>query len=186
MLKSFDKRRRPKRKRYTSKRVYKVETAINDNLRHVDIFVASKCIGNPGRAGYGILLKYKEHKQPISGGYKKTTNSRIEIFAVIEGLKALKERCHLTIYTGTKQLADTLNSDWAKNRKDIHWIKKGRKFPQDVVLLEQLLNLSDQHEVEFKWGKGYPENEKCTVLAYEAARRNNLPSDMGYKQDISY
>jgi ribonuclease HI len=92
-------------------------------------------MGNPGRAGYGVVLTYNGKEGVLSGGYRRTTNSRMEITAVIEGLKALREKCNLTIYTGTKQLADTLNSDWAKNRKDINWRKKGKTFPQEIVLL---------------------------------------------------
>jgi len=137
--------------------------------------------GNPGPGGYGVVLKHKEHRKELTAGYRKTTNNRMELLAVIAGLEAIKkENQDVTIYTDSKYVADAVEKKWVWN-----WLKKGFKKKKNEDLWRQFLDVYRKHNVKFHWIKGhagYPENERCDRLAVESAEGNNLLVDEGYEK----
>lgn len=133
--------------------------------------------GNPGPGGYGTLLMFKGKKRELSGGYRKTTNNRMELMAVIKGLEALtKDGVHLIIYSDSQYVVKAVQEGWLKN-----WIKtdfKGGKKNRD--LWTRFYELSQKHHIRFHWVKGHAENpfnNRCDILATTAADGTDLEVD---------
>ncbi len=137
--------------------------------------------GNPGPGGYGIVLEAGKHRKEISEGFRRTTNNRMELLAVIEGLKALKkEGMTVEVVSDSKYVVDAINKGWLRS-----WIKKGFKGKKNVDLWKQLIPLLQKHRVGFHWVKGHndhPQNERCDRLAVEASEGPRLLIDHGYEQ----
>lgn len=143
-------------------------------LKKVEIFTDGACSGNPGPGGYGVLLRYNGNEKQLSEGFLNTTNNRMELLAAIRGLEALKQKCHVTLYTDSQYVANGINKGWAKSWKAKGWIKSDRKPALNSDLWDRLLNLIDCHEVEIVWLKGHaghPENELCDRLAVAASKQ---------------
>lgn len=154
-------------------------------MKKLDIYTDGACSGNPGAGGYGVVLLYKGARKELSCGYAQTTNNRMEVLAVIKGLEALKEPCHVTLYSDSKYVVDSITKGWVYSWKKKNWIKSDRKKALNVDLWERLLELLDIHDVEFVWVKGHadnPENERCDFLARQAIEGGNLIKDIGYIQ----
>ena len=152
--------------------------------RHVTIYTDGACIGNPGPGGYGAVLKYGEHRRELSGGYRHTTNNRMELMGPIKSLGALRESCRVTLYSDSKYVVDAVDKGWAKRWQDNGWMRNKKEQAVNPDLWGQLLALCEHHDVEFLWVKGHagnPQNERCDQLATEAAQRNDLPVDEGYE-----
>ncbi|WP_286975888.1 ribonuclease HI [Acetomicrobium sp. UBA5826] len=155
-----------------------------EELKEVTIYTDGACSGNPGPGGYGVVLLYNDHRKEISGGFRLTTNNRMEIYAAIAGLSALKCRCKVKLYTDSRYLADAMNKGWVKRWKANGWMRNKKERALNVDLWEQLLCLCEKHEVEFLWVRGHDgnvENERCDELSTTAARGENLPIDQGYE-----
>ena len=143
-------------------------------MKQVDIFTDGACSGNPGPGGWGAILRYKGTDKEISGGEKQTTNNRMELTAVIEALKLLKEPCEVTLWTDSKYVAGGLGKGWAAGWKKNGWKKADKKPALNSDLWERLLPLLDTHEVIFNWIKGHnehPENERCDHLAVAESKK---------------
>lgn len=154
-----------------------------EKLKNVAIYTDGSCLGNPGHGGYGVVLLYNEHRKELSGGLQLTTNNRMEIMAAIIGLRALKAKCAVQIYSDSQYLVNTITKGWAKRWKANGWQRNKTEKAINCDLWEQLLHLCENHEVEFKWIKGHSgnvENERCDYLATQAANQKNLPADSGY------
>ena len=146
----------------------------------VKIYTDGAARGNPdGPGGYGTVLEYVDtkgqlHTKEISQGYKKTTNNRMELMAVISGLEALNRKCSVTIYSDSKYFVDAVEKGWAKAWQKNGW-KKGDKSPaKNPDLWERLLNLLDNHEIKLVWLKGHaghPENERCDQMAVKESQK---------------
>lgn len=152
-------------------------------LKHIIIYTDGACLGNPGPGGYGVVLLYRGNRKELSGGYRKTTNNRMELMAAIVGLKALKEKCKVTLYSDSAYLVKAIAEGWAKRWRKNNWRRNKKKRALNPDLWEELLQLSDTHQVEFKWVKGHArsaENNRCDELALEAAQQPSLPVDQGY------
>ena len=137
-------------------------------MKHVDIFTDGACSGNPGPGGWGAILRYNGIEKEMSGGEKETTNNRMELTAVIEALKCLKEVCEVTLVTDSKYVADGLGKGWAESWKKNGWKKADRKPALNSDLWDELLTLYNKHNVKIQWIKGHashPENERCDRLA---------------------
>ncbi|MHB1126158.1 MAG: ribonuclease HI [Bacillota bacterium] len=146
-------------------------------MKEVTLYTDGACSGNPGPGGYGAVLLYQGRRKELSGGVKETTNNRMELTACIKGLEALKEKCRVTIFTDSKYLADAIAQGWALRWRANGWMRNKTEPALNADLWEQLLQLCDQHTVEFKWVKGHagdPENERCDHLATEAIKRLKL------------
>lgn len=143
-------------------------------MKEVTIFTDGACSGNPGPGGWGTILDYNGRRKELSGGEKNTTNNRMELTAVIEGLKALKEKCKVTVITDSKYVSDGINLGWARGWKANNWRKKDKKPALNPELWDELLTLIDNHVVTIKWIKGHaghPENERCDRLAVAQSQK---------------
>lgn len=133
-------------------------------MKEVQIYTDGACRGNPGHGGWGTILVYGKHERELSGGERETTNNRMELTAVIEGLSALKYPCKATVYSDSKYVVEAFLSDWISGWKKSGW-KKGLKNPD---LWERLYGLTEIHDVSFVWVKGHnghDYNERCDRLA---------------------
>lgn len=153
----------------------------------VKIFTDGAARGNPdGPGGYGTVLQYIDtkgqlHEREYSAGYKKTTNNRMELMAVIVGLEALNRPCQVEIISDSKYVTDAFNQHWVEG-----WVKKGWKTAgkapvKNPDLWKRLLKAKEMHDVTFTWVKGHaghPENERCDTLATTAADGDNLLDDI--------
>ena len=143
-------------------------------MKQVDIFTDGACSGNPGPGGWGAILRYKGTDKEISGGEKQTTNNRMELTAVIEALKLLKEPCEVTLWTDSKYVADGLGKGWAAGWKKNGWKKADKKPALNPDLWDELLSLNDRHTITIQWIKGHashPENEKCDRMAVAESQK---------------
>lgn len=134
----------------------------------VELFTDGACSGNPGPGGWGAILRCKGKERELSGGAQNTTNNKMELTAVIEGLKVLKFPCEVTLYTDSKYVADGLTLGWAEGWKARGWKKKDGKPALNPELWDELLTLYHTHKVKIVWLKGHaghPENERCDALA---------------------
>jgi len=154
-----------------------------DEIKDVAIYTDGGCISNPGPGGYGVVLLYGKYRKELSGGNKLTTNNRMELMAVIEGLKALKEPCSVKMYSDSRYVVDGINLGWAKRWKENNWWRTKSEKAINPDLWEQLLQQCEKHDVEFIWVRGHAgnkENERCDELSYQAAAQSNLAEDEGY------
>ena len=154
-----------------------------EEVKHVTIYTDGACIGNPGPGGYGAILLYQGHRRELSGGYRRTTNNRMEIMAAIVGLGALKEQCKVTLYSDSEYVVKAMSKGWAQRWRANGWKRNKREKVLNPDLWERLLQLCEYHEVQFGWVRGHagtPENTRCDELAMQAAQQPNLPGDDGY------
>ena len=137
-------------------------------MKTVSLYTDGACSGNPGPGGWGVILEYQGHEKELSGGEESTTNNRMELTAVIEGLKALKEPCRVELYSDSKYVIDALEKGWAKSWKQRGWIKSDKKPALNPDLWDKLLTLTEYHQVTCHWVKGHaenPKNNRCDELA---------------------
>ncbi len=143
------------------------------------IYTDGSSCGNPGPGGYGTVLLASGHRKELSGGFRKTTNNRMELLAVIKGLESLKViNAEVLICSDSKYVVDTVEKGWLWG-----WVKKGFKDKKNRDLWERFIPAYKRNKVTFKWVKGHagiPENERCDKLAVEAASGPNLPIDKGF------
>lgn len=142
-------------------------------MKKIELYSDGACSGNPGPGGYGVILKYKDITKELSGGAPETTNNRMEMTAVITGLKALKEPCEVDLYSDSKYIIDAVTKGWAVSWQANNWIKSDKKKALNSDLWEQLLALLQIHNVRFHWVKGHAghvENERCDELAVEQSK----------------
>lgn len=154
-------------------------------MKHVTIYTDGACIGNPGPGGYGAVLLYEGNRQELSGGYRRTTNNRMEIMAVLAGLRSLKEPCRVTVFSDSRYVVDAMSKGWAESWRDKGWRKRDKTPALNPDLWEEMLDLSERHQVEFRWVKGHagdPENERCDELAVAAASGGDLAHDEVYEK----
>ena len=148
------------------------------------IYTDGSSRGNPGPGGYGTVLKYKEHRKELSEGFRKTTNNRMELLAVIVGLEAItKPNAPVTVYSDSKYVIDSVEKGWLWG-----WIKKGFKGKKNKDLWLRFAEVFKLHRVSFQWVKGHagiPENERCDQLAVEAATGGNLKVDTEFENGIN-
>ena len=143
-------------------------------MKQVEIFTDGACQGNPGPGGRGAILRYKGTEKEISGGARDTTNNRMELCAVIEALKLLKEPCNVTLYSDSQYICNALELGWAKKWQANGWMRNKKEPALNPDLWQVLLELCNRHNVEAVWVKGHaghPENERCDQLAVAAAER---------------
>lgn len=148
----------------------------------VSIYTDGAAKGNPGPGGFGTILRFGKHEKELSGGFRKTTNNRMELMAVIAGLEALtKEGLHITIYSDSKYVIDAIDKGWIYN-----WMKTGFAKKKNQDLWMRLMRSYSKHKVKLVWVKGHaghPENERCDVLAVEAAEGRSLAIDEYYESN---
>lgn len=149
----------------------------------IDIFTDGACSGNPGKGGFGILMRVaeKNYQKSFSAGFRLTTNNRMELMAVVVALTKIKEDGHqIHIYTDSKYVSDAINKNWISG-----WIKRGWKNVKNVDLWQSLIPLIKQHQPQFHWIKGHAghtENELVDQLAVKATQNIDLQIDSYFEQ----
>ena len=143
-------------------------------MKQVNIYTDGACKGNPGAGGWAAILEYGGMEKELCGGDKLTTNNRMELIAAIEGLKALKEACEVTLYSDSQYLVNAINKGWLESWKQKGWRKADKSPVLNDDLWKELSSLLDHHKVEFIWVRGHDGhayNERCDALAsgYAAA-----------------
>ena len=154
--------------------------------KHITMYTDGACIGNPGPGGYGVVLLYKDHRRELAGGYRLTTNNRMEILAAIKALEALKEPCTVRLHSDSQYVVKAMTEGWAKRWQSNSWRRNKNEAAVNPDLWERLIDLCDVHQVAFEWVRGHAgdiENERCDRLANEAARGADLQRDEGYERD---
>ena len=142
--------------------------------KKIEIYTDGACSGNPGPGGWGAVLRYKGIEKELSGGERETTNNRMELTAVIEALRALKEPCIITLYTDSKYVSDAFNQGWIYGWMKKDWKKADGKPVMNQELWQQLYSLWKQHEITLVWVKGHADNyynNRCDALAVEESRK---------------
>ncbi len=143
------------------------------------IYTDGACRGNPGPGGYGVILRFVDsqgtlHTRELSGGYRNTTNNRMELMGVITALEALKRPCEVDLYTDSSYVVNAFKQGWLKKWISFQWHKDvRRKEPvKNAELWQRLLKAMEPHQVTYHWVKGHAENEfnnRCDELAVRAA-----------------
>src|SRR5919106_86438 len=120
-------------------------------LKRITIYTDGSCLGNPGPGGYGVVLLYGDHRKELSGGYRLTTNNRMELTAAIRGLAALKERCQVQLITDSEYVVNAVEKGWARRWRANGWYRSNKAMAQNRDLWAELLTLCDRHQVQFEW-----------------------------------
>jgi ribonuclease HI len=156
-----------------------------DQQKQVTIYTDGGCLGNPGPGGYGIVLRHGEHEKRLSGGFRRTTNNRMEIMGAIVALEALKVPCSVALHSDSKYLVDAMTLGWVERWRANGWRRNKTDKAVNVDMWERLLAACRRHSVRFVWVRGHAGhqyNEICDVLAKQAATRTDLPVDEAYER----
>lgn len=151
------------------------------NNTAIIIYTDGSALGNPGPGGYGIVMMSGRHRKEMSQGFRRTTNNRMELLAVIVALEHIRfDGCDVTIYSDSRYVVDSVEKGWVDG-----WVKKGFKDKKNPDLWKRYLKAAARQHVKFVWVKGHaeiPENERCDLLATTAAASKNLLVDQGYEE----
>ncbi len=145
------------------------------NMKKIEIFTDGSSLGNPGAGGWCAILRYKNNEKIISGGEENTTNNRMELKAVIEALKVLKEPCEINLFADSQYVLKGIN-EWLEN-----WIRKNFKNVKNIDLWQEFLLLSKNHKININWVKGHSghkENEICDKIAKNEALKRKKSVDI--------
>jgi ribonuclease HI len=151
--------------------------------KEIHVYTDGSSRGNPGPGGYGIVMEQKgsNYFKEFSEGFRKTTNNRMELLAVVEALKKIKkENQKIIIYTDSKYVVNSVEKKWV-----FAWQKNNFKKKKNIDLWLEFLKEYKKHSVKLKWIKGHndhPQNERCDNLAVEASKKERLLIDKGYEQ----
>ncbi len=154
----------------------------------ISIYTDGGANPNPGPGGYGVVIRDGKSKKELSGGFRLTTNNRMELLACIKALESLTEKSNVILFSDSQYVVNAIEKGWAKN-----WRAKNWKTPKGTLrinhdLWQKLLSVYEKHDVEFRWVKGHAgnmDNERCDQLASQMARGRDLPIDEGYLQSRS-
>ena len=135
-------------------------------MKEITLYTDGSCSKNPGPGGWGAILRYKSYEIELSGGSTETTNNKMELTGAIEGLKALKEPCIVSLYTDSRYLCDAFNKGWLKNWVRNGWKKSDKSPVLNSELWKELLALTEKHKVTFIWVKGHADNEYKNIPIY--------------------
>lgn len=148
----------------------------------INIYTDGASSGNPGPGGFGVILHSGKHYKEISEGYRKTTNNRMELLAVITGLESIKNPGQeIMIYSDSKYIIDSVEKKWVFN-----WVRTNFKDKKNKDLWLRFLEVYKQHQIRFTWVKGHnghPENERCDELAVQASKQKNLLIDIYFEKE---
>lgn len=166
------------------------DTAEAGEPEPIVIYTDGGAIGNPGPGGYGIVIRCGKHRHELCGGYRLTTNNRMELMACIVALEALDRLCTelaskpVVLYSDSRYVVDGVKEGWAERWRRHGWQRSNGETAENVDLWGRLLRLDADHDVTFRWVKGHagrPGNERADQLASKAAQQENLPPDTAYE-----
>lgn len=157
-------------------------------MQEVTLYSDGSSRGNPGPGGYGCVLQFRDktgklHELELSGGFECTTNNRMELLGVIEGLAALKRPCKVEVHSDSQYVVNAFNQRWVDGWLKRGWRNASKQPVKNVDLWKRLLAVKDPHDVTFHWVKGHaghPENERCDQLATAAADASDRQIDEGF------
>ena len=161
-------------------------------IQAVEIFTDGACSPNPGPGGYGVIIQQDGKETELSGGFRNTTNNRMEILGAIRGLTALdgeegngRDGLDVTVFSDSRYVVDMFTGGHATRWRAQGWMRNRRERALNPDLWAQLLDLAGKHRVRFEWVKSHndhPENERCDQLAVEARQKDDLPPDEEYEE----
>lgn len=149
-------------------------------MKKVDLYTDGACSGNPGVGGWGAILIYNGHEKEVSGYNKDTTNNRMEIFAVIQGLKQLNQPCEVTVYSDSAYVCNAFTEKWIDEWQANNWRTKSKDKVKNDDLWKLLLMQMEEHKVTFVKVKGHADNvynNRCDKLATGEISKHNKPSE---------
>ncbi|MEX2216907.1 MAG: ribonuclease HI [Phycisphaeraceae bacterium] len=156
-----------------------------DASTQVTIYTDGACLGNPGPGGFGVVLISGTHRKELAGGYRKTTNNRMELMGAIVALRSLKHRCIVTLHTDSRYVADPMTNGRAKVWRAKGWMRTRKEPAKNADLWAQLLEEAEKHDVTFQWVRGHAgnkENERCDALSVAAANEKDMPADEAFEE----
>ena len=156
-----------------------IETTAPPLVIHTD----GACLGNPGPGGYAAVWEADDGPRELSGGRRLTTNNRMELLAAIVALEALEAPTKVVLVTDSRYVHDAIEKRWLAGWQKRGWVNAEKKPVKNQDLWRRLIPLLSRHSVSFRWVRGHTghaDNERCDVLAKQAANSRNLPADDGY------
>ncbi len=159
-----------------------------DQKRPIHIYTDGGCINNPGPGGFGAIIIEGDKRIEISGGYRLTTNNRMELIACIQALHRLRKSSTAVIFTDSQYVTNAIQKGWAMKWRSRNWMRDKTHKAVNSDLWAELLKLLEKHDVVFRWVRGHagnPENERCDVLATMAAKGTELALDTGYENAMN-
>lgn len=162
---------------------------MTDCACEVTLYADGAASPNPGPGGYGVVLIVNGRRRELTGGFRRTTNNRMEILGVIAGLRSLATPdSRITVYSDSQYVVNMFNGGYARQWRANRWTRNRGKDPAlNPDLWDELLTLADQHVVRFVWVKGHAanrENTRCDELAVQARQGRDLPPDAGYERPV--
>jgi ribonuclease HI len=157
---------------------------MSESKPKVVMYTDGACTGNPGPGGYAAVILTGSQRKEVSGGFRLTTNNRMELKAAIEGLRSLPAPSDVMLYTDSRYVADAINLGWINGWRARNWRKSTKEKVLNVDLWKRLLEQLERHEVKLEWVEGHAgvrENERADRLSVQAAQRKGLPPDPGYE-----
>lgn len=152
--------------------------------KSVAIYTDGSCLGNPGPGGYGTILRYNQHRKELSGGFRLTTNNRMELLAAIIGLESLTSECKVDVTTDSQYVRLGI-TQWLAGWKRNNWRTSQKQPVKNQDLWQRLDAACAKHQVQWHWVKGHnghPENERCDALARAAAEQQATAIDQAFEQ----
>ena len=163
-------------------RLWAIDHGLWTEKTMIEIFTDGASSGNPGPGGYGVILRSGQHYKELSEGFRKTTNNRMELMAVIKGLEAIKTlNQDVMIFSDSKYVIDSIEKKWVNG-----WVKKGFEGKKNKDLWMRYLDVSKRHNIKFNWVRGHnghPENERCDQLAVAAGKQKDLLIDSVFEME---
>ena len=155
-------------------------------MKKVEAWTDGACSGNPGPGGYGVVLRWTGHERELARGFRRTTNNRMEILAVIAALEALGEPCEVTIHSDSQYVVHAITQGWARKWRAHGWMRNRKDPALNPDLWTRLLDLLDRsgHKVRMSWVRGHAghaENERADQLAVDALAGGDLAVDAVYE-----
>lgn len=153
------------------------------------IYTDGSCRGNPGPGGYGVIILDGDTRRELAGGFRLTTNNRMELLACIVALEALKKPSKVILYSDSSYVVNGISKDWAKKWRANNWMRNRTDPAINADLWKALLNQCERHQVRFVWVRGHAgnlENERCDELALAAASNNDLDVDFPYEAESGF
>lgn len=154
------------------------------SMPEVVIYTDGACSGNPGPGGYGVVLLFGDRRKELCGGFRRTTNNRMEMMAVLVGLRALKHPCRVALYSDSRYVVQAIAEGWALRWRRNGWMRDRTSRAKNVDLWQAILVELERHRVDARWVRGHAgdvENERCDRLAVAALAGDDLPLDSGYE-----
>ncbi len=179
-------RAKPKTSPQKAKASPKLKPMITSKDGSIVIYTDGGCLNNPGSGGYGVVIKNGKKTKELSGGYRLTTNNRMELMACIVGLGSLKNGCSVILFSDSKYVVNGITKGWAVRWQANGWMRTKKEKAINPDLWEKLLVLCGKHDVQFRWVKGHAGNEgneRCDQLATYEAAKVKLPVDTVYENN---